>query len=227
MGYLIQIKLEATKIKEEKIVDDFISNIKTDFCNLQKIHKKSGYGCLLTTKFATLDEINSSEEFRFVLQQMTSLGFKAHDAKNNYMHIVYKTDGNICNSYSKKVDLFILNNKELCKKIARKDKVFNFNFTEKYFAGLANNHDNLGKPPIIWSENDAKFVFFRSTLKFETIMASVEFVKTLFDFADNGFTFEMLFDNNDKANYKYIDYIKSNSMYFMDYYYERVLQNKI
>ena len=61
MGYLIQIKLEATKIKEEKIVDDFIANIKTDFCNLQKIHKKSGYGCLLTTKFATLDEINSSQ----------------------------------------------------------------------------------------------------------------------------------------------------------------------
>lgn len=223
MENLISLNLEATKIKEEAVVTNFIDSLTNlELCELKGIHKKSGYGCLLSTKFATFEELNNSEEFRFVLDQMNALGLKAHNAKNNYMKIVYKTNGYAL-SELKKVDLIILNNRELCKRVARKDKVFNFNFSEKMFVDLAKTayYNN----PIKWSDNSAEFVFFRSTLKFETIMASIEFVKTLFEFVhNNNISYEMIFECMSTTTAKYVQFAFDNSVYLKNYFQERSIK---
>lgn len=223
MGNLISLNLEATKIKEETVVTNFLDSLTNlELCKLKGIHKKSGYGCLLSTKFTTFEELNNSEEFRFVLDQMNALDLKAHNAKNNYMNIIYKTNG-YTSSELKKVDLIILNNKELCRRVARKDKVFNFNFSEKMFADLAKTvvHNN----PIKWSDNSAEFVFFRSTLKFETIMASIEFVKTLFEFVrNNNISYEMIFERMSTTTVKYVQFAFDNSVYLKNYFQERSIK---
>lgn len=218
MANLISVCLEATKIKEESEIDAFIKNINTDFCKLQKIYKKSGYGCLLKTKFATVEEIKNSDELKFILNKMIDIGFKAHDAKNNYLTITCSSNG-ISKTIQKKVDLLVLNMKPFCQRFARKDKVFSFNFEEKYFYDLARN---VHKSPIKWSENEISFVFFRSTLKFETIMASIEYVESLFQFIDSqNISYESLFEHCSLVARNYINYANTHFLYFANYYKEK------
>lgn len=221
MANLMSLSLEATKIKEENTVDEFISNTNTDFCKFEKIHKKSGYGCLLKTKYANIEEIHNSEEFRVLLEKMNEYGFKAHNAKNNFMCIGYDIN-NINKSTLKKVDLFINYTRNFCQKIARKEKVFKFDFAEKRFDVLGANASN--RYPLVWNldNNIVNFVFFRSTLKFETIMATLEYVKTLFDFFQTDVaTYDMLLENFGGLFESYISYIKQNTTYFYGYLEEK------
>ena len=219
MANLISISLEATKIKEEEFVDKFISNVNLDFCTLEKIHKKSGYGCKLSTKQATFEELNSSEEFRFILDSLSQNSFKAHDAKNNYLTVSYTVDNSTVNIF-KKIDLFILQNMDFCQKLARKDKAFHFNFSEKMFEDLGLNESN--NRPVSFNRNEIVFRFFRSTLKFETIMATVEFVKTLYYFIlEKQITYEMLFEHSQSLLNKYIKFAKENSIYLNNYLAEK------
>lgn len=221
MGNLISVAIEATKIKEENIVDNFIGNINTDFCKLEKIHKKSGYGCLLKTRFAELDEIRNSEELKCILDQMIHAGFKAHDAKNNYMEISCQLN-DISASIMKKVDIFVSKQKSFCQKFARKEKVFKFDFNEKLFDEYAKENDM--NSPLKWDNihNIVSFSFFRSTLKFETIMASAEYSISLFNYIkSNNISYEQLFDHFNSTFDKYIDFACENYPFFKNYFKEK------
>ena len=149
---------------------------------------------------------------------MTELNFKAHNAKNNYMYISYYFDEDVARNILNKVDLFVIGSRIFCQKFARKDKSFKFNFYEKTYCDLGTTtYENA---PIAWNHCDhcAKFVFFRSTLKFQTIMASIEFVKTLFDFVSNEkITYDGLYEDFRSVFERYINFACKHSLYFEEY----------
>lgn len=145
---VFSLSLETSKVKKE-IAENFCSSCEVNICKLKPIQKKKTYGAILTTKYATYDELVNLDELKYILYSMNENGFCGHNAKNNFMKI--KTNlSQFDKKTNKKVDLFLLRNKIMCMKIARKNKVFPFSFDEKMHCDLAKTFER--KPPILWND---------------------------------------------------------------------------
>ena len=208
--YKFSTMITASKIPNVELVTELTqkySNI--DFLKLKKYEPKAKYGFAFETKMAKLSDIKNSKVFIDILTDLNNIGAKAHNAKNNYMHITMDLT-NIDTKIKKRVSYFLLKNIKLCRAIARKNKKFDFHFNEVNYFDLDKNI-NLNKMPWKWGENTICFCFFRSTLKFSTILASIEFIKSVFDFfVFNQVLLDDLFENTQEVYKKYMDFIFLN-----------------
>ena len=207
-----QIILQATK-GETELIDKFIAETKSDFF---KFAKRDEHSIIMTSKFECLDYFKQSEEFHYLLDAMNGIGLKAHNAKNQYLSVNF-----VITSYHErtkhKVDYFISKTKDFCRKIARKDKTFKFNFNEVPHINLCKN--TIRHYPIEWNSNGTvSFLFFRSTLKHSTIIATLEFVKSLFDFFEtSNVLFDELYENFSNVEKKYQEYVAENYTSLLEY----------
>lgn len=125
---LYSLEIQASKSPEYEYITTLINNVDNYFTYFKPFVAKQKTGLILGTHWADFNTIKNSEEFQFMLNKMEEIGLKGHNAKNNFMQI--KIKNNIDPKVMKKIHLFLIKNKMLCRTIARKSKVFNFNFNE-------------------------------------------------------------------------------------------------
>lgn len=214
---VFNVTMQLAKCENEDIAKEFCNNHGHPFFVFCKdSHISQQYGIKIKTHSGSLDYHKEIfNVWKKLSSDATRVGFKAHEAKKCWFTVAFDKGNIIDATLLRKIDLFMINNYEYFKKLSRRERN---NFS------LSNNkmHNELGvnqrdNDAIKYNRDDISFNFFRSTLKPETILSTIELCHSVVHFLkDNQIVFDDLYDNNNTVFSSYKRFI-NNYEYLSDY----------
>lgn len=214
LDVFFKVSLQLAKCEKKETVQEFCDEHGHPFFVFVDVEKaRQPYGIKIKTHGGTLNYHKEIlKDWKLLTSHATRAGFKGHEAKNCWMSVSFNKDL-LNNTVQRKIDLFVSNNYDFFKRLSRR--------TEKNYSIVTNKlHHELGintrknKDPIVYLENEICFNFFRSTLKTETIIATIELCHSLIYFLrDTGVLFDDLYDQNQGVFRDYKSYIMGGNKY--------------
>ena len=214
---LFELRFEMAKCESMENVNTFLNNVSHSrmfyFCKDTGVRQPIGIA--VGSYFSSFDKFVNSEELQNILKHASMAGFKAHDAKKLYMTVSLKSN-NINDKIKRKIDMFVNLHPTYFKKIARRTKanIIHYNINKNYyeFGSITDNSS-----PVFFDENLIKFKMFRSTLNLNTILATIELCKLIFEFCKDEIYIDDLLASNSYVEEKFEDYVRSKSTFFKQY----------
>lgn len=211
------ITMQLAKCENEDIAADFCNKHYNPFFVFCKdSHVRQQFGIKIKTNAGTLNYHKQIfNNWKKLVNHATQAGFKGHEAKKCWFTVSFNKDNIIDETILRKIDLFMINNYEYFKKLSRRER-------NNY--SLSNNkmHNELGinqrdNDAIKYNQNNIAFNFFRSTLKAETILSTIEICHSVVHYLkDREIIFDDLYDNNSSVFQGYKNFI-NNYEYLSNY----------
>lgn len=176
-------------------------------------------GLNLFSNFFTFDEFkNNSDCILDILKNATSAGFKAHDAKNLYFRVILWSKNPFDKITKRKIDLFVHGHSDFLKKFSRRTNTNKIKYnSDKSYQQFGNDIIDKKLPVNFLNDNEIAFNIFRSTMNFQTILASIELCHIIFNFCKNEINVDNILLNNGQIQNMFNEYMMANSHYIHPY----------
>lgn len=201
------IAMQIAKGESEEFSKNFCNNHGHTFLFFSKDSTiRQQYGLQLKTHLGTIKFYRDLfPVIKKLTTDATNAGFKGHEAKKCHFVVSLRKDNFITPTLLRKIDLFMINNYDYFKKLSRRNNNYSIE-NEKMHDQLGINGNN--RNAILYTEQDIIFKFFRSTLKPETILSTIEICHSIVHFLkDNNITCDELYDNNRELINRYKNFI--------------------